>query len=385
MKKLLLLCIFAIGYFTLYPWTFVPFYEHSPILEGMRLPVGKRDYLDIVVNICFYVPLGAVSVFAWRMQPIGPARWIALAALGGALSLLFETVQAWVPGRDSSQLDVLTNTIGAIAGARLGMALAARMPSDMLRILAWPHRPMPAALLGAWLVSQWFPFLPILGIPQLYESLDELVDVSSVQWIDLAEVFVSALLIGRLLREALTSTACGIALVSASLVIPARLFLVAGAVPWPLAVVFAVGLLVSPLLLAQPYLGIRLLASAALLLIAVREFSPFHFALTAEPFQWIPFSGFLEATRDSAIRVISGKFFLYGATLWMLQESGVSLWRATAMAAGLLAVGEYAQRYLPGRVPESTDPILAVVAACVIIWLRARSTQTAPTLPARMR
>ena len=238
---------------------------------------------------------------------------------------------------------------------------------------------MPAVLIAAWLMSQWFPFVPILRIPPFSESLHALMRVSSLGWIDLADAFVAALLIGRLLREALTSSAYRLGLAGACLVLPARLFIVVGAAPWPLAVAFAAGLLVSHLALARVHAGTRLLAAAAVLLIAVRELDPFHFAGPAGPFYWIPFSGFLEATRDSAIRVISGKFFLYGAAVWIVREAGVSLGIATSGVGGLLIAGECAQRYLPGRVAESTDPILAVIAACVIVWLKDR-----PPTPARL-
>jgi len=380
-KKLFLLYVFAICYFTLYPWSLVPFHEHSTILQGMRLPVAKQDYLDIVVNICFFLPLGVLGVLGWRKESITASRWIALTAFGAALSIVLETIQAWVPGRDSSQLDVLTNTMGSLAGVRLGVALAAYVPSDFRWALASPHRPMPVLLVAAWLVSQWFPLLPILHISEFSESLHALIEVSSVGWIDLAEACVFALLVGRLLRESLRTFAYQIALAGACLVLPARLFIVVGAVPWPLIVAFAAGLLAYHHVLDRIHFGVRLLAAAALLLIAVRELSPFDFSLTAQPFYWIPFSGFLEATRDSAIRGASEKFFLYGAALWMLWASGASLWGATGTVAGVLAAGEYAQRYLPGRVPETTDPLLAVIAACVITWFKLRSPESAPLPP----
>jgi len=378
-KKLFFLCVFVIAYFTLYPWTFVPFHGHSTILEGLRPLVGKSDYLDIVVNLCFYLPLGVLGVLGWWKGSRTAGRWIALAAFGAALSFTLETIQAWVPGRDSSLLDILTNTIGTIAGARLGIAIAGHLPSDLRWGLPSPRWPMPAVLIAAWLMSQWFPFFPILRIPQFSESLHALMQVSSLGWIDLADAFVAALLIGRLLREALTSSAYRLGLAGACLVLPARLFIVVGAAPWPLAVAFAAGVLVFHPALARVHAGTRLLAAAAVLLIAVRELDPFHFAGPAGPFYWIPFSGFLEATRDSAIRVISGKFFLYGAAVWMAREAGVSLGIAASGVGGLLIAGECAQRYLPGRVAESTDPILAVIAACVIVWLKDR-----PPTPARL-
>ena len=111
MKKLFILCVVVVAYFTLYPWTFVPFHEHSTILERLRLPIARRDYLDIVVNLCFYVPLGVLGVLGWWRGSRVAGRWIMLAAFGAALSFALETIQAWVPGRDSSLLDILTNTI----------------------------------------------------------------------------------------------------------------------------------------------------------------------------------------------------------------------------------------------------------------------------------
>ena len=63
----------------------------------------------------------------------------------------------------------------------------------------------------------------------------------------------------------------------------------------------------------------------------------------------------------------------------MVREAGVSLGVAASGVGGLLIAGECAQRYLPGRIAESTDPILAVIAACVIVWLKDR-----PPTPARL-
>jgi len=378
-KKLFFLCVIVIAYFTLYPWRFVPFHEHSTILESWRPFIGKGDYLDIVVNLCFYLPLGVLGVLGWWKGSSTPGRWIALTSFGVALSFTLETIQAWVPGRESSLLDIVTNTIGTIAGARLGMAIAGHLPAGLRERLPSPRRPMPAVLIAAWLVSQWFPFLPILRVSQFSESLHALTQVSSLGWIDLADFFVIALLIGRLLREVVPSSAYRFALAGACLVLPARLFIVVGAVPWPLALAFAAGLVVSHFVLVRMRTGTPLLAAAAVLLIAVRELDPFHFVAAAEPFYWIPFSGFLEATRASAIRVASEKFFLYGATVWMVRESGLSLRIAAGGVSGLLIASEYAQRYLPGRVAESTDPLLALIAACVMVWLK-----DWPRAPARL-
>jgi hypothetical protein len=113
----------------------------------------------------------------------------------------------------------------------------------------------------------------------------------------------------------------------------------------------------------------RVLAAVAVLLIAVRELQPLQFADSASPFHWIPFTGFLGATRDAAIRVSSEKFFVYGATVWMIREAGLSMAVAGGGVSALLFAGEWIQRYLPGRVAESTDAVLAATAAFVMVWL----------------
>jgi hypothetical protein len=64
--------------------------------------------------------------------------------------------------------------------------------------------------------------------------------------------------------------------------------------------------------------------------------------------------------------VVAGKFFLYGSSVWMLREAGVPLWGSAGMVALLLSAGEATQRYLPGRVAESTDPLLALLAGWLV-------------------
>ncbi len=59
--------------------------------------------------------------------------------------------------------------------------------------------------------------------------------------------------------------------------------------------------------------------------------------------------------------ILLRKAFLYGSTVWLLVRSGI----AYPVAGGALAVElfilETVQRYLPGRTPEITDSLIAVV------------------------
>jgi VanZ family protein len=372
-KKLFLLCVFLIAYFSLYPWRIVSSQEPATILHGFEPFVGRSAYLDVAVNFFFYLPLGILGVLAWRGDDERRWwRWVALTAGGAALSLVLETMQAWVPGRDSTVQDVVINTVGTMAGVCLGLTLAARLPADSVSGPWSSVRPMPVVLVTAWLVAQWFPFLPILRVRAFQASLAQLTQVSPFPWLDSAETFVSCLLVSRLLRAFLTKSMWRVALVGACLVLPARLFLAVGSAPWPLTAAAVCALLLSGLVLSRFGGEAWLLAVMAVLLIAVKELYPFHFVDAPGPFYWIPFTGFLGATRDAAIRVTSGKFFLYGVTVWMLREAGLPLWASAASVTSVLFVGEVSQRYLPGHVAESTDVLLVLLATVAILWLHDR-------------
>jgi VanZ family protein len=169
-KKLFFLCIVLIAYFSLYPWTFVSSQASITILHGFRPIGGRSAYLDLAVNFFFYVPLGVLGVLAWRRNEGRWWRWVGLTGGGAALSLALETMQAWIPQRDSTIQDVLINTLGTMAGVRFGLSIARYLPSDSITRFPSSLRPMPVVLASAWLVAQWFPFLLILRI-RLFQAV----------------------------------------------------------------------------------------------------------------------------------------------------------------------------------------------------------------------
>jgi hypothetical protein len=103
--------------------------------------------------------------------------------------------------------------------------------------------------------------------------------------------------------------------------------------------------------------------------IAFRGLSPFQFTPASIPFTWIPFGGVLEADWQFAVMVMLEKLFWYTSAIWLLCAAGLRLIQAVASVAAILAVIEIAQVHLPGRVPETTDPILAVIMGFVLFIL----------------
>jgi VanZ family protein len=103
-----------------WPERFIPYAR--TILQSPRdywPKYGRPSPSDIIANVLIYIPIGYL-VAAWLCRRGG--RWIGIAVpifTGSGLSLIIEIVQAYLPSRYSSTVDVMTNTAGTIIGLYL--------------------------------------------------------------------------------------------------------------------------------------------------------------------------------------------------------------------------------------------------------------------------
>lgn len=110
--------------------------------SGVWLGGGYESRIDLVSNLLLFAPLGLVAAIAARHRGRSAIRTVIVIALAvGVLSLACETAQLWLPKRDSSRLDLLTNTGGAVLGALAGCVIARRA------VVTW-------SALGAWLAPR---------------------------------------------------------------------------------------------------------------------------------------------------------------------------------------------------------------------------------------
>jgi hypothetical protein len=85
--------------------------------KGVLLPPSLDNWSDIVANILGFVPFGfTLCGYLMSSGRVRPAV-IVTSVICGALSLLIETVQVYLPTRDSSMTDVITNFVGGTIGA----------------------------------------------------------------------------------------------------------------------------------------------------------------------------------------------------------------------------------------------------------------------------
>src|SRR5277367_2966908 len=155
-NRILILATSGILFLTLYPFRFA-FHTGmsggaSPFLLGKFLE--PTDFLHSFLNVLLFVPFG--FGLAEKLRERGKSRTftLALALSAGALfSYSIELLQFYIPQRDSCWEDVLTNSLGSLAGCVLYELLgrfALRCLSsfeDFLRALLTPWRTVALLLI----------------------------------------------------------------------------------------------------------------------------------------------------------------------------------------------------------------------------------------------
>ena len=139
---------------------------------GFILAPWPRYYtiVDLGLNAIGYVPLG--FLVALRMLAFSSTRTAAVAAtlVGTALSLAMESLQAFLPARVPSNLDLLSNGLGALAGAMVAVTLGDRwfLSGHLYRLRQRVFLPgalvdLGFVLLLLWLLTQLNPELWLFG------------------------------------------------------------------------------------------------------------------------------------------------------------------------------------------------------------------------------
>jgi hypothetical protein len=90
---------------------------------------------DVCLNVAGFVPLGFFfTAYFSLVRPITRPRLVVV-VLGLAISLVIETLQHFLPTRDSSMTDVITNTVGTLVGAAFYRPFLRSKP--LSRSLSW--------------------------------------------------------------------------------------------------------------------------------------------------------------------------------------------------------------------------------------------------------
>lgn len=179
-------------------------------LSVLSLPLWSQyTWFDAVANLLVYFPFGFFLGLTLRIRH-GMGWSILLATMGGAiLSFMMEYAQMYLPVRISSNLDLLTNICGTLAGALLAASIAPRM-WFVVYLAYWRTRlfhngkgvDFGVALVALWMFAQINPSLPILGnvfISEVVRAPFVVVQPEPFNWMESLAVLLNMLMLGMLL------------------------------------------------------------------------------------------------------------------------------------------------------------------------------------------
>jgi VanZ family protein len=358
-RKLLLACVALIAYGSLYPFDFTA--APGAGIDGL-FALHRPTRGDLVANLLLYLPLGVCLAVA-----AASPSWVALVfvaiGLGAGISVVIEVLQLWLPARFTSGTDVLLNVVSTLAGAVAGQIMRFRLGAIAgTGTRAKREAVVPAGLVLLWLAGRTAPFVPTIDWQKYKNAVKPL-----IRWEDFTGLATLRLALGWAV-VALALRLCwprprpllALALLMAA-VLAAQVVVVGRVLRPPEFVAMALVLAAMPLAAHVDRVTLaRGLGAALATLIVVTGLAPFDFTTTPADFRWVPFAGSLTDSLEQNLLAMLEKLFLYGAVLWLCGEAGLRPRVAVGGLALALAGIEIAQCWLPGRVAESTDPLLAL-------------------------
>lgn len=111
-------------------WKALDLIARVPFLHGVTY-AG----VEFTGNVLMFLPVGMFFLLL-----LGRRRWWLAVLIGVAMTITIESVQIVIPGRVSDLRDVVANSVGALIGVLLGLALTAQKA----RQLRERDRPVPS-------------------------------------------------------------------------------------------------------------------------------------------------------------------------------------------------------------------------------------------------
>ena len=362
-------------------------------------------------------------------------QWVLLLAQGLLLALVLQLAQLWLPSRVPALGDVVANAGGmllGVAAALLAHRVAPAATGDSANLLLG-RALAPAVLMLLWLGYQWFPLVPTIDLQNMINAVKPLVrtpQLDAVRALHTALAWLAFFKLWQLasgqrtpaigacrtwsaesenrpqraqflpdlqpnspaigqkdgvleerrsqkwaaavdLQPAISKSDRLLALALAALcILGAKLVIVGASISLTNAV--GLGLALACLPWRQHSAALPVLIIAMLVSLLASGLAPFGLSDVPQAFHWIPFTGMLEGSMGVNLLNLVEKTYFYGALIVFMAANGARPVPAASAVAICLGAIEAAQVFMPNRVAETTDPILALIIGFVIGWLSPR-------------
>ena len=368
MHALLLLIAALISYGSLYPFHFAA--NDNWLREAVALftaPELRMSRGDLVGNLLLFAPYGLVAVLlshARRPPHTSAGGLVPLLVLGLLLALALQLTQLWVPSRVPALSDVAANGAGMLLGATTaGLAhklFPAAATHPLRHTASMPHAFAPAVLMLLWLSYQWFPLVPTLDLQNIINALKPLLRAPQIDGVRTLHTALAWAAFFKLWDISSARRMPALALATAALFVVSAKTLIVGASISPSNVI-GLGLALVWLPWRQHHATLPVLVIAMFVSLFASGLMPFDPLDQPQAFHWIPFTGMLEGSMGVNLLNLIEKSFFYGALIVLLSTKGGHPMAAAIVVALCLGTIEAAQTFLPNRMAESTDPVLALI------------------------
>jgi VanZ family protein len=367
--QLFLLVIAVIVYGSLYPFRFFDTRDLAWRLDELFDPrIGSKS--DALANLALFAPVGLLGTLLYQQyRPKRPvASVLSVFVLGAFMGVSLQVGQLFVRGRIPSLNDAFWNAAGTLVGSAVALASmrlsrTADRARDRLRRRV---SGFPLVLVLSFLAYRLAPFVPSLDWGSIQEGLKPLLLAPQLSFVGLLRSSGGWLLFACSMEGLETYRLRDAALfLAVPLVLGLQVLIDDNGVTASEAAGAAAALALWWALRRSPsrHLLVTILVGAA---IVAMELEGATSAAPARPrgvFHWLPFYGFLGGSLLTNVRQLFLKFFFYGGEVYLFTRLGWPLAAAAVVTVGCLFGLEYAQVWIPGRTPEITDPLLALLAA----------------------
>ncbi len=370
---LLAFTVLFMVYASLYPFDFnVSRLAHFGPREWARTLAWRKPVRsDLIANLIFYLPFGAL------VTSIAPRRWGLLRRFlfalgcGTGLSLLIELAQGMTANRDPSLVDVIVNATSAGLASLLALGARGLGLKPMLPELRTSRPDVIAVLIvGLWIAMHAAPFMPAQRFVWYFTNPARALDW---HWSSgaFAGFLAGYLLVGAVLRSLLRPTsfwklfaACALVSLLARIVFRDQ----------RLALTECVGFLLAlPVIWhmngAREQTAYRLALLWSAPAFVFYALAPFDFSGAPE-FEWLTIPALTARLNSGEPGLLEIGFFYTGA-VWLLREARLPLHRIVVGMLTTALLIEAAQAWEPSRNAQLVAPAVVLVATA-LIWVRDR-------------
>jgi len=355
---------------SLYPFDFDPARFLAAAADGFQglrtwRPTSQRDS---IVNLVVYVPIGLLIPLVLGPRRRAATRWLVALSCGALLSLLVEVLQHAIRARVPSLADWVLNVTSTAIGATLALVFAV-LPTRPLatRLRRLNVNPALALLLALWMAAHAAPFLPRLRPGRIGAAIEASLSlapsIGGVASYLAAWLILSAVMRTLFRRDTFWPLFAGLVAVS----LGSRLLFVGQVLSPDELIAVAIALPVIGRLRSRTHSTSRtpLLGIIALALL-VAGLAPFAFSDSPQPIAWMPFAELADGRVDDLYLGSLERLFVGIGAVWVAAGSALGLGLGTLALLVITAACEFAQRWIPARVPDTTDLVVMVLAAILV-------------------